>query len=213
MQRRTEMDEGAEPSHRAEITSTRARHPRDDARATRNSPVRSDTPAHSAEPKIIFAALLPRNAVLSQPLAEGEEAVYTLGQVVVLAIGPVLSPRRLLADLATSGSATPQCEALLRGKGAAAAASVVAQNQAPGDYRVPVQTPELNQHESSIQLTKREQTILLRLAEGLEEKEIAREERIGQRTVERTICALKEKLAASTNFTLAIEACRLGLLQ
>ena len=62
-------------------------------------------------------------------------------------------------------------------------------------------------------MTPRERAVLRGLGAGLSEEQIAEQEHVGHRTVERTVRELKRKLEAPTLAVLALRARNLGLLE
>lgn len=62
------------------------------------------------------------------------------------------------------------------------------------------------------ELTPREHTVLEHLANGLTRPQIAQAEHLSERTLRRTIDALKEKFAAPSTFMLGVQAERMGCL-
>lgn len=63
------------------------------------------------------------------------------------------------------------------------------------------------------ELSERERTVLRHLGEGLTQREIARLLGVHVRTVEGVVARLKRELGATSEFTLAVQAMRRGLLR
>lgn len=132
----------------------------------------------------------------------GDEAL--LERATLMKLGPLVAAYLMWADLRPE--TVPNCLALVLGNDLVIGSRAVLE-----EVLSPVECRN-HPHRDEIVLRSRERAVLLRLASGLTQQEIADAEYMSVPSVKRTVATLRKKLEAPTDFVLGMKAVRQGLV-
>jgi two-component system nitrate/nitrite response regulator NarL len=167
------------------------------------------------QPDIIIAAAELDGASLLLPLADLHRTACSKSKIIVLASHlrydhfVAIDDIRIVGHLLWSDLSS---ESLRHSLQAAIGGDVVVVSRPVAKAFIEARRRDSQASKERVKLTKRERTVLGRLALGDSQKEIAVAEGIGLRTVERIVTGLETKLGAPTPFVLGMRAAQWGLL-